>query len=358
MAKRKATEKETKKNSPNKKTKKTEQEKNSKRKTIDKDDDDDDDDDDNVVVTKKKTRSGKLLIVEDDKPVEDIKPVKQASKNTKKTKESDVEIDPVPVIEKKTSVKKTNSLSKNVEIDNAPSSSPIIRKVSIDVKQPVLKKVSSASATSKTTKRVVFEGSATIVGKDYNADGEVFQQVEQMWTVFDMVVLISLIFNALILLGSKYTPEYTKYLDLHVNYESFEDGFMQYIKLVMWSFPTVVSLYTTIVLPFILVEKGVSKVFGFKHGVTVRVYLLLVIILGSIIYYFDPNLEYLLEHVAKVSPNSRRNLRGVSFTAKLTSVIKQSIKNVGSVVLASVKNPIKSVNSAIKSMLLGGVVHD
>ena len=344
MAKRKAaTEKETKKNTPNKKTKKTEQEKISKRKTIDIDENEDEIDE--IVVTKK-TRSGKSLVVEDDKSVKDSKPVKQAPRNSRKAKEITVEMDPIPVIEKKTSVKKTNSTSKNVENDNIPS--PIIKKVSIELsKQPVLKKNSSESSKTTTTKKVVFEGSATIAGKDYNADGEVFQQVEQMWTVFDIVVLISLLFNALILLGSKYTPEFTKYLNLHVNYESFEDGFMQYIKLVMWSFPTVVSLYTTIVLPFILIEKGVSKVFGFKHNTTIRVYLLLTIILGSIIYYFDPELEYILKLV-QVSPIVRKNLRGISTVEKSAAVISNLVTTTGSAVVNVLTNPINAVQASIK----------
>ena len=343
MTKRKA-EKETKKDSPNKKTKKTELEKKSKRKTIN------DELDQDVVVTKK-TRSGKLISIIEDKPVEQTKPVKQA----KKVKEIIV-IDPdiVLVSEKKKSEKKTSS--KNVEKKSTPTSSPIIRKEFVELsKQPVLKKITSESAKSKSTtkivKKVVFEGAATIVGKDYDADGEIFQQVEQMWTVFDIVVLISLSFNALILLGSKYLPEYAKDFDLHVNYESFEDGFMQYIKLVMWSFPTVVSLYTTIVFPFILIEKGVSKVFGFKDNTTIRVYLLLVAILGSIIYYFDPKLDYLLQQVIDLSPKTRHNLRNVSIRSKLIS----STNLVGNAVLNTIKNPVRTAKNLWRSVLRGAV---
>jgi hypothetical protein len=141
-----------------------------------------------------------------------------------------------------------------------------------------------------------------------------------MWTVFDTVVLISLVVNALILIGSKYSPAYTKYLGVHVQYTTVEDGFMSYIKLVMWSFPTIVSLYTTIVLPFILVEKGVSKVLGFKNSAIVRVQFLLAIIVGSIFYYYDPKLTVL---------NEFKNLRGLS---------EKTIKNAEKIIKSIIKN--------------------
>jgi len=211
-----------------------------------------------------------------------------------------------PVKEKKEAPVKRGSKSKNVVAEPKPSSpSPSVVNVS--------------ETKSKTTKKVVFEV-ASITGKEYNEEGEIFQQVEQMWTVFDTVVLISLVVNALILIGSKYSPAYTKYLGVHVQYTTVEDGFMSYIKLVMWSFPTIVSLYTTIVLPFILVEKGVSKVLGFKNSAIVRVHFLLAIIVGSIFYYYDPKLTVLSEF---------KNLRGLS---------QKTIKNAEKLIKSIIKN--------------------
>jgi len=298
MGKRKAVVEE----SPNNKKTKTKgtaaSEKKSKRKVQD-------DDNDNDEIVSKKTRSGKVTVapvVEED-IVEPVKP-----KKTKKEKVIVIEKEQPtsPVKEKKEAPVKRGSKSKNVVAEPKPSSpSPSV--------------VNLTETKSKTTKKVVFEV-ASITGKEYNEEGEIFQQVEQMWTVFDTVVLISLVVNALILIGSKYSPAYTKYLGVHVQYTTVEDGFMSYIKLVMWSFPTIVSLYTTIVLPFILVEKGVSKVLGFKNSAIVRVHFLLAIIVGSIFYYYDPKLTVLSEF---------KNLRGLS---------QKTIKNAEKLIKSIIKN--------------------
>jgi hypothetical protein len=287
---------------PEKKTKKasTTTEKKSKRKV-------EEEEEEVVVVVTKKTRSGKAVV--DDDVVPEVKPVK--AKNAKK--EKIIVIEPSPVKEKEpTPVKQKKEPVKRV----SKSKSAVVEAPKV---LPVIKQADESKA--KAPKKVVFEASI-IAGKTYNEEGEVFQQVEQMWNVFDTVVLISLIVNAMILIGSKYVPDYTEYLGVHVQYNTVEDGFMSYIKLVMWSFPTIVSLYTTVVLPFVLIEKGVSKVLGLKNPAIVRVHLLLLIIAGSIFYYFDPKLAFF----------DLKNLRGLTKSLSVAKVTKSAVKSLDSFV--------------------------
>lgn len=292
---------------PEKKTKKTSTvvaEKKSKRKV-------EVEEEEEVIVVTKKTRQGKAVAVVDN-VVPEVKTVK--AKNAKKEKVIIIEKEeptpvkqkePTPVKQKKEPVKKV-SKSKSAVI-KVPKVLSVI-------------KDDAAESKAKVPKKVVFEASV-IAGTTYNEEGEVFQQVEQMWNVFDTVVLISLLVNALILIGSRYVPDYTEYLGVHVQYKTVEDGFMSYIKLVMWSFPTVVSLYTTVVLPFVLVEKGVSKVLGFKNPAIVRVNLLLVVIAGSIFYYFDPKLDFLSGLTKSLSKTNSKTV------AKLTKSAVKSLDN-------------------------------